>query len=85
MIAVENNNKPSVTNGKKYPPIEYNAPPTIGPTINPKPKNVSNEANVMLTLFGNSLAIMANDAVKNAAFPNASMIRTTNANVINNV
>lgn len=58
-------------------------PPTIGPTIKPNPKNVSNEAKVTLTLSGNSLAMIANEAVKNAALPSASMIRTIKANVIN--
>lgn len=53
--------------------------------MSPNPKNVSNDANVTLTLSGNSLAMMANDAVKNAAFPNASMIRIKKANVINRV
>lgn len=38
-----------------------------------------------LTLSGNSLAMMANDAVKNAALPNASIIRIKKANVINRV
>lgn len=42
--AVTNKADPRTTNGKKYPPTEYNVPPTIGPTINPNPKNVSNEA-----------------------------------------
>jgi len=46
----------------------------VGPTIRPKPKKVSKLANVMATLFGNSLAIMAKLAVKNAAFPIASII-----------
>lgn len=65
--------------------MEYSKPPTIGPTIKPNPKNVSSEANVVLTLFGNSLAMIANEAVKKAALPNASIIRITNASVINNV
>lgn len=82
MIAVKNNNNPSVVNGRKNPPNWYKNPPTIGPTIKPRPKNVSNDANVTLTLSGNSLAIIANDAVKNAALPSASIIRTINANVI---
>lgn len=83
ITAVENNSKPSVTNGRKYPPNWYKKPPTIGPTIKPKPKNVSSEANVTLTLSGNSLAMMANDAVRKAALPNASMVRMMKANVIN--
>lgn len=85
MIAVKNSNRPIVTNGKKYPPNEYREPPTIGPTIKPSPKNVSSEANVTLTLSGNSFAMIANEAVKNAALPNASMIRMIKANVINSV
>lgn len=85
MKAVTNSNRPIVTNGKKYPPNVYREPPTIGPTIKPSPKNVSREANVMLTLSGNSFAMIANDAVKNAALPNASMIRMIKANVINSV
>lgn len=36
-----------------------------------------------LTLFGNSLAMMANDAVRNAALPNASMVRMMKADEIN--
>lgn len=79
--AAKNNNRPIVTNGKKYPPNWYKKPPTIGPTINPSPKNVSSEANVTPTLSGNSFAMIANDAVKNAALPNASMIRMVTANV----
>lgn len=79
--AAKNNNMPIVTNGKKYPPNWYKKPPTIGPTINPSPKNVSSEANVTPTLSGNSFAMIANDAVKNAALPNASMIRMVTANV----
>lgn len=42
--AVINNADPRTTNGKKYPPTEYKVPPTIGPTINPNPKKVSNDA-----------------------------------------
>lgn len=40
---------------------------------------------VVATLFGNSLAIMANDAVKKAALPNASIILIRKANDINKV
>lgn len=83
MRAVTNSNVPKVPNGKKYPPNWYRKPPTIGPAIRPSPKNVSSDANVTLTLSGNSFAINANDAVKNAALPIASIIRMINANVKN--
>lgn len=38
--------------------------------------------NVVAIFCGNSFAIIANDAVKKAALPKASMIRTINANAI---
>lgn len=85
IIAVKKSNAPIVTNGKKYPPNEYRKPPTIGPAIKPSPKNVSSDANVTPTLSGNSFAMIANDAVKNAALPKASMVRMIKANVINRV
>lgn len=53
--------------------------------MRPSPKHVSSDAKVEPTLFGNSEAIMLKEAVKNAAFPKASMIRTTNAAVMNRV
>lgn len=56
---------------------------TIGPTINPRPKNVSSVAKVVPTEFGNSFAIIANDDVRKAAFPKASIILITKARVMN--
>jgi hypothetical protein len=56
---------------------------TIGPTIRPRPKKVSSVANVVPTLFGNSLAMMAKLDVRKAAFPRASMMRMTKASVMN--
>lgn len=53
--------------------------------MRPSPKQVSSDAKVDPTLFGNSDAIMLKEAVKNAALPKASMIRTTNAAVMNRV
>lgn len=110
--AVINSEVPNTTNGRKYPPTEYNAPPSIGPTIKPRPKHVSKEAfrvhqkrdkdyifmkcprlqkdlkaltKVVATLLGNSFAIIVKEAVRKAALPSASMIRMTNASVINAV
>lgn len=40
---------------------------------------------VVPTLFGNSLAIIAKDAVKNAALPRASTILIMKASVMNKV
>lgn len=37
---------------------------------------------MVATLFGNSLAMIAKEAVKKAAFPNASIMRITKANVM---
>ena len=56
---------------------------TIGPTINPHPKSVSSVAKEVPMLFGNSDAIIVNEAVKNAAFPSASTILMTKASAIN--
>jgi hypothetical protein len=39
--------------------------------------------NVVATLSGNSIAMMAKLAVRKAALPNASTIRITNDNMIN--
>lgn len=55
----------------------------MGPTINPSPKKVSRVAKEVPTLVGNSLAMIVKLAVKNAAFPSASIIRITNASVMN--
>lgn len=35
---------PRLMNGKEYPTHSYNAPPTVGPRIKPRPKHVSNKA-----------------------------------------
>jgi hypothetical protein len=51
--------------------------------MRPNPKNVSSIANDDPTEFGNSEAIIVKLAVKNAALPQASMTRITNANVMN--
>lgn len=40
---------------------------------------------MVATLFGNSLAIIAKDAVRKAAFPKAWTILITNASVMNDV
>lgn len=40
---------------------------------------------MVATLFGNSFAIIAKDAVRKAAFPSACTIRITNASVMNDV
>ena len=56
---------------------------TIGPTINPRPKNVSSVAKVVPTEFGNSFAMIAKDDVRKAAFPRASIILITKARVMN--
>lgn len=41
--------------------------------------------NVVPMLFGNSLAMIANEAVRNAALPSASIIRIVNASATNEV
>jgi hypothetical protein len=56
---------------------------TIGPTINPSPKNVSSVAKVVPTELGNSFAMIAKLDVRKAALPSASMILIVNANVMN--
>lgn len=56
---------------------------TMGPTIRPKPKNVSSVANVVPTELGNSLAMIAKLDVRKAALPSASTMRIVKARVMN--
>jgi hypothetical protein len=69
---------PVTAKGKTYPPSSNKAPPTDGPNINPRPKNVSSEANVVATESGNSQAVIVNVAVIKEAAPKASMILSRN-------
>lgn len=55
---------------------------TIGPTINPQPNKVSRVAKDVPMLLGNSEAIIEKLAVRNAAFPRASIILITKASAI---
>lgn len=72
---IDNKRLPSTINGSLNPPAEYKTPPKGGPSINPRPVNVSIAPVTVPILEPNSPATIANDAVSAAAPPIAITTR----------